>query len=495
MKLAHDYGQLMWTVQNLAYRSKQLYLLNEGYNFDFSEAEIRADMNASLEFMQSSLETFRQDIVDAVVYSDRDNDRLLFLQWQVEHFLEERMNLHTVLSRLELASREVLASSLEEVTSRHPGFMTLHRNAPNEVVGYLNQTIIRNVSSSQDSVDSIIYLVMVMIILAGVVFCLCVGCLILPILIFINAQRKRLWMLLYSLPLSLVRLGKNQATERLIMVHSEFEEDRESSARAYKRKFEYKTHKLQWLIYFVLVVLLGGLTGYLYSVNHFVQTHVNSLLSDKADYYYWADLSKVMAQSTLFWQREIAFPGPQFDEFNAVADPYHEYTKASNEMIAAEMRLKEFRAVSTQHFDYVNRDACASSEAGCASFIRKGLHAAIYNILIFERWLVSRLRHGEDYFQAGAVEVEYEVQKTIGSISQGADLFEDELERQLTLSNDWIYSTTWAVTMMVFVYYFLCVRPLINALHEVINKELEVPMVLPKDQPEELRTLLLAWKI
>jgi hypothetical protein len=37
------------------------------------------------------------------------------------------------------------------------------------------------------------------------------------------------------------------------------------------------------------------------------------------------------------------------------------------------------------------------------------------------------------------------------------------------------------VTMMVFVYYFICVWPLINVLNEVIRKELEVPLVLPKD--------------
>jgi hypothetical protein len=497
MKLAHDYGELMWTVENLAYRSKQLYLLNQGHDFDFSEAEIRADMAVSLEFMENSLTKFRQDLIDAVVYSDRDDDRLLFLQWQVDHFLEERMNLHTVLSRLEVASREVLTSSLEDVTSRHSGFMTLHRNAPKEVVGYFNQTIIRYVDKSQDRVDGIISLVMIMVILSGAVFLLCVGGLILPVLFFINTQRKQLWMLLYSLPLSIVRLGKNRALERLMLVHSEFEEDRESSARAYKRKFEYKTHKLQWLIYLVLGVLLGGLAGYLYAVAHLVQTQVNTLLSDKADYYYWSDLSKVMAQSTLFWQREIAFPGPQFDEFNAVADPYLEYTTASDEMMAAELRLKkDFGEVSTQHFDFVNRDACTSSnEADCVSFIRKGLHSAIYGILFLERWFVARLRHGEGYFEAGGAVVEYKVQTIISYISNGADIFENETEKLLTMNNDWIYSTTWVVTMMVFVYYFICVRPLINVLNEVIRKEVEVPLVLPKDQMEELRRLLLAWKI
>jgi hypothetical protein len=223
-----------------------------------------------------------------------------------------------------------------------------------------------------------------------------------------------------------------------MLVHSEFEEDRDSSAKAYKRKFEYRTHKLQWLIYLVLAVLLGGLAEYLYAVAHLVQTQVNTLLSDKADYYYWSDLSKVMAQSTLFWQREIAFPGPQF---NAVTDPYLEY------------------------------------------------------ILILERWFVARLRHGEGYFEAEGAVVEYKVQMVIGYISNGADIFENEIEKQLTMSNDWIYSTTWVVTMMVFVYYFICVRPLINVLNEVIRKELEVPLVLPKDQLEELRRLLLAWRI
>jgi hypothetical protein len=492
MGKSHNFGELMWNVENLAYRSKQLYLLNKGLDFGLDEAGIKTDMSLNLDFLENSILKYGEEFND--VYTSRDNNRLRWWHFDDNRFIEEQMNFVTMLSRVQMAASSIISSDITTLTEQHSGFMSLHRNAPNELITYFNLTIVELVKSSKDEVDKTNDLVFMMILLNGGVLLLLICCLIIPVLLYINNIRRQLWLMLFKLPQSIASLGKSHAMERLLMVHGSFDQEKEASEKHFKRRAQYKIHSLQWLIYGSLVVVLVGVAGFLYSVGSLFQGEMYWLLSTKTEYYYNADLRKAMAQSTLFWQREFAFPEPQFREYNPLYSPYEEFNRASIDMITADMKLRtDFGSVSTQHFDYINRSACTTDL--CHPFLAKGLHAGILGIRILDRYFISDLKAGMDYFEAGGIGIEFKVQKTVESIKQGVVLYADETQRLLQVHNAWIESTTWTVIAGLFIFYFLFTRTLINALYEIIELELGVPVVLPKEHLEEVRNLLISWRL
>jgi hypothetical protein len=491
MGKSHNFGELMWNIENLAYRSKQLLLLNKGLDFGLNEAGIKSDMSLNLDFLENSILKYGTEFDRVYIY--RDNNRLRWWDFEDNRFIEEHMNFVTMLSRVQMAASSIISSDITKLTEHHSGFMSLHRNAPNELITYFNETIRELVKTSKDEVSKIYDLVFMMTFLNGGVFLLLIGSLIIPVLLYINHLRKQLWLMLFKLPQSVSSLGKSHAMERLLMVHGSFDQEKEVSEIHFKRRAQYKIHSLQWLIYGSLVVVLVGVAGFLYAVCSLFQGEMYWLLSTKTEYYYYADLRKAMAQSTLFWQREFAFPEPQFADYNPLYSPYEEFNRASIDMITAEMKLRtDFGTVSTQHFDYINRNACTADL--CYPFIAKGLHSAIFGIRILERYFIADLKIGMDYFEAGGLSIEFLVQKSIDAIKQGVVLYSDETQRLLDTHNTWIESTTWTVIVGLFVFYFFFTRVMINALHEVIELELGVPVVLPKEHLEEVRNLLISWR-
>eukprot|EP00359_Climacostomum_virens_P004834 CAMPEP_0204910534 /NCGR_PEP_ID=MMETSP1397-20131031/9041_1 /ASSEMBLY_ACC=CAM_ASM_000891 /TAXON_ID=49980 /ORGANISM="Climacostomum Climacostomum virens, Strain Stock W-24" /LENGTH=259 /DNA_ID=CAMNT_0052080733 /DNA_START=106 /DNA_END=882 /DNA_ORIENTATION=- len=191
LDLSHQFGMMSWNVLNLAYRSKELYLMNKGISFENDEEYVRSEILTNLEFLQNTLKEFRQEIIE----SD-EGENLVWINYAGGKFIEERKSLLDIILQLETSAKKIYETPMDLITDTNSDFLVLYRNGPAEVTRYLNDTISGFVNESKVTVDETNALTLSMIIISGGVYCICIFAMSVPLMVVIETIRRRLWNLL-----------------------------------------------------------------------------------------------------------------------------------------------------------------------------------------------------------------------------------------------------------------------------------------------------------
>mmetsp|Transcript_32796 Transcript_32796/g.57095 ORF Transcript_32796/g.57095 Transcript_32796/m.57095 type:complete len:763 (+) Transcript_32796:1876-4164(+) len=476
LDLSHQFGMMSLNVLNLAFRAKELYLMNKGISFENSEEVVRAEILSNIGFLQETLGEFRQDITDS-----ENADNLVWINYVTGHYIEERESLYEIILQMETAAKKLYDTPIQEITETNREFLALYRNGPAEVTRALNNTISGFVEDSKATVEETNTLIFSMILISGAVYISCVFAFSVPLLLLINTLRWRLWSLLAKLPISILKVGKMRAAERLHNLHSIEEESTTSNDRLAKDRIRYSSHPCQMMTYCCMVLLLAGLGVYIYLMQGITGTELYNVLKIKPDYIHWADMRRTLAQYSVFWMREIKNPDPLFVTYNFFYDEYISTIESIQKFAYAHKYIRKLSPpVNDEHRNFNFNYGCTAEI--CLPVLELGLQSTILEMQYSGYDFVQHIMNGEGYKESGGIAFEKNMAACIASIIASIKIYQQSTTDTMDTAVNSMIQLTVVFLVIVFSFYFIVIRPVINQFQSDFRNELDIPLMLPKDE-------------
>lgn len=493
LNLSHQFGMMSWNILNLAYRTKELYLMNKGITYNNTEAFVRSEIQVNLEFLQETLSEFRNDIIQSKVGGNYNTDNLIWFEYINDKYVEERKTLLDIILQLEDAAKNIYETPLNEIIDNNRDFIVIYRNGPAEVTRYVNNTINSFVEESKQTVTKTYSLIISLILITGAVYFICVVTMTLPLILIITSIRKRLWELIGKLPINILRVGKIRALERLQFIHSIEEDNLQSSDNLQTNRFKYRTHPMQFLLYYFIIALMCSLAIYMYLITDIATNKIFSILNKKPEYIHWADMRRTLAQYSIFWMREIKHFEPVFFDSNYFYDETISTMESIDFFSYSHKKVRQISIpVSKDHLDFNFDDACTANN--CLPILFYGLQSTIMEVTQASMEFVEIVKSGQDYIESGGLELEKSMSACIEAIIISISIYQRDTEDQITLAVALIMQISAGFLILIFAFYFVIIRPVINRFQSSFYNELDIPMMLPKEELATFISELKHWK-
>jgi hypothetical protein len=483
---------LTLSIISLTFRSKELYLINEGFSFGNEEEFVRQQLRIQFEYLNVTTTIYASYLTGAYVDGWGNSDQVLWINFVDGVYYEEHMELYNIIVRIQTCAQKLYETPLAEITGMNSAFMQIYRNAPAEVLNRLNDTITDSVDKAKAEVKQTDNLMKTMVITTGVLYIGFVAGLIVPVLYSIHNIRKKLWKLLAKIPNSSIRETKMRALDRLQNFHEFEEELAETAPKLREDRIELRSSFNEIRMYLMLTVLLISVSVYTILISTTSVTDLNFIMKKKNEYVHWADMQDMLARSSIYWMREIKHPFPVFDGSNFYSIEFIEAIARIQELEYSQVKLAEIsEPSSSKHFDFLYRNACLVSD--CRPILKRGLHSAINELTSTEYAFVTSVLDGLDLIEAGYLELEANSLAVMDAIEESIDIYRAGTNDQIRTAYDEMKYMSVAFILFMFSFTLTAMRFTLNSIHADINNELEIPMILTKEGLRSFHAELREW--
>jgi hypothetical protein len=290
-----------------ALRSKELFLISQGFQAFGNETKSRSDLmlvGEQLKSMSKAIlsgaESFTDDF-ESVLYSQSQP----YWEYQEDDFELRFLSTLDVMS--ELASNAIVLSTLPltSLSFSTPQFRNLYRNGLTTAFPTFNSTLTAYISSVTQSRDSHIASLQAAVLVCVCVLLVCgVACAV-PVLVKTETSRRALWKVLFALPRKALQTTFDSISTHLKDHHDiEDQGPLESESAGSKRQPRYSMSISKKLLLVCISLHVSLSSGLQYAI--YLQGVSNSdlLLSRKPWAMNWAGLLRAESQSLLFYMRE-----------------------------------------------------------------------------------------------------------------------------------------------------------------------------------------------
>lgn len=407
-----------------AMRSKELYLVSNGFKVIGNETRARADLVTVATLMkQMSLNVLGNASKAEGYYHTLVHDPVLpFWLYEGSSYHLNSYTLSDLMALIASYSAALNLTSLANVTAENSHFRSLYRSGAAEGLQDFNHTIdayTANIQNNHIQDTALIELLLV------VVFTIeaAVGGLFAFILLYLTERyRAQLWRVLTNLPKAIFAQAISEVTERLENMHEfniSFQDlSRDQAASHYTASPLFKTLAVAIALFLLFTSL------YVLHIHAVGVLGVSDILDHKPLVINWSGLRRAITQFTVFNMREAWLLGSNSSYSGLV--PEHQYL--SNPLLYMEKGYMELAYIhksliygntqantsrlqpSKEHKDLLMGTACVANQA-CDTLVKAGLAPLINEVLMLFANTKAALQRGEtDYASNGGKKTE----KTVG---------------------------------------------------------------------------------
>mmetsp|Transcript_26373 Transcript_26373/g.47339 ORF Transcript_26373/g.47339 Transcript_26373/m.47339 type:complete len:1375 (-) Transcript_26373:17-4141(-) len=452
-------GLMRFNSASMAYHSKSLNLIGSGTDKVSNETAIRQTMRGGLGLLKTSVHSYREELSTTVFDDSHDINAMPWWNYVDIEFKEERNNLYDILNELVGAAEVILDTESPNINSGLREFQIIQRNFPVEVLNYLNGTVEAIVENAQERVEDSKMLFLYLITLSCCCFLLSFIAFFLPPFFKILMTSKKIWKVYESIPHFEAISIMASLSQRVAELHGEELANDEKRSTKRFRSISIKLTCDHFGLMLVTLITWGSLALFAVLMTKFSSSEIFEVLSVKPNYIHFGGLQRGCNSKTLYFMREIAFPGEYWAQNRHYADPYEGFVE-SVECV----RFAAQKCLSLYDSRYDNMTALILEDARTSLLtvpnLGRGLYIALKDLTEMDYAVANSLRSGVPWGQLyGGFFPKYS--QIISAVSNSLATYANATNNQLDEASDKLELYTvifcmWlAAFFVVFIDYFI----------------------------------------
>lgn len=465
-------GLMRFNSASMAYHSKSLNLIGMGKDIISNETAIRATMNGGLTLLKAAVQNYRNELSTTnLISKDHHINELPWWDFNNEYYLVHS-NLYDILSQHVRAAEIILATESKLINSSMREFQIIQRNFPVEILTYLNITVESIVIDSQDRVDSSKNLYGYLIALSCSSFVLCFLIMFLPPFIKGLSTSKRIWKVYEALPQQNVISIMSGISQRVSDLHGEevVVDDRRSSKTLRQIKVSFTPYHIG--LFVVTLFIWSSLALFAVMIVNFGSTEIFDVLKVKPNYIHFGGLQRGCNAKTLYFMREIAFPGDYWGDNGHYANAYEGFIESVE---CARFSADKCLALYDGRYENMTFLVLEDSRTQTlrSSNLGRGLYVALKDLVEVDYAIANSLKAGETWASLyGGFFPTYS--QIIAGVSNSLVTYANATNSQLDDASDNLEMFTVAFCIYLVVFFAAFVDYFIRKIYDQIVSEIRL---------------------